>query len=154
MADRRPDGLPLHAIPFDYSICDTPKFVGHTGIEHEAIRSFRHHNTDISPTDQRCRFPSRSAWHIHRQYLFTLAHRAPTNGPLVTIWGELSSWMILYWPWTATRSGASRHSRAMSDTLPLMTVETFPRLPDSGKLPTRLSCLPCKYYTEPMCRPS
>ena len=27
-------------------------------------------------------------------------------------------------------------------------------LAPSGKLPTRLPCLPCRYYTEPMCGPS
>ena len=32
MGESRPDGLPLHADMFDYSECQTPIFVGHTGI--------------------------------------------------------------------------------------------------------------------------
>ena len=48
MAERRPDVLPLHAGLFDYSVCQTPTFVGHTGLEHETICAFGHHNPDFS----------------------------------------------------------------------------------------------------------
>ena len=48
MADRRSYGHPLHAFPFDYWMCHTPTFVGHTGIEDQALRSFRHHDADIA----------------------------------------------------------------------------------------------------------
>ena len=49
MADKRPDGLLRHAFPFDYLICEISTFVGHiTRIEHEAVRSFCHHDTDIA----------------------------------------------------------------------------------------------------------
>ena len=47
-ASVRADGLPRHAFPFDYLICETPTFVGHTGFAHEAIRAFNHHDQDIA----------------------------------------------------------------------------------------------------------
>ena len=48
MAGGRADGLPHHTFPFNYSICEIPTFVGHTGIEHEAIPAFCHHDGDIA----------------------------------------------------------------------------------------------------------
>ena len=48
MARVRADGFPRNAFPFDYSINETPPLVGYTGLEHMAVRAFRHHDEYIA----------------------------------------------------------------------------------------------------------